>query len=350
MARSVYFSQGRQSEAELYENLVVEGLSIYGHDVYYIPRTMASRDLILNEDIESKFSDAYIIEMYLENVDGFDGDGTLFTKFGLQIRDQATFVVSRKRWEKLIGAFNNEIVDGRPNEGDLIYLPLTRSFFEIKFVEHKSPFYQLDKLPVYKLQCELFEYSNEDISTGIDEIDNIQSQFATSYCFAVGSSNSIMFEIGETVKQVLSPATTTTTAVEISAKVLKLEHETAGDPNSRLLIFLGEIRSNTGEFSAFTVGSSNALKLIGLTSGAQWSILTKFDIDTASADKTFTSGEGAQNYAFEKDAGDIIDFTESNPFGEIGFSTTVVPFTILSYRADSSGISADSALFTADTF
>ena len=132
MARSVYFSTGAKSEAELYENLVIEGLSIYGHDVYYIPRTMASRDLILNEDIESKFSDAYIIEMYLENVDGFDGDGTLFTKFGLQIRDQATFVVSRRRWEKVVGIYNNEIVGDRPNEGDLIYLPLTRSFFEIK--------------------------------------------------------------------------------------------------------------------------------------------------------------------------------------------------------------------------
>lgn len=350
MARSVYFSHGSQSEAALYDNLVVEGLSIYGHDVYYIPRTLVSRDLILNEDVESKFSDAYVIEMYLENVDGFDGDGTLFTKFGLQIRDQATFVVSRKRWDKVVGAFNDQIVEGRPNEGDLIYFPLTRSFFEIKFVEHKSPFYQLQNLPVYKLQCELFEYSNEDVSTGVDEIDNIQSQNATAYCFAVGSSNSIIFEIGETVKQVLSPATTTTSAVEISAKVLRLEHEIKGDPNSRLLVFLGKISANTGAFSEFTVGSSNALKLIGLTSGAQWSILTKFDINTESTDKTFTSNEGAQNYAFEKEAEDIIDFTETNPFGEIGFSTIEVPVSIFSYRADSSGISADSSLFTADTF
>jgi hypothetical protein len=100
MARNVYFSQGAKSEQNLYEDLVVEALSIYGHEMYYMPRSMVSRDMILNEDIESKFTDAYMIEMYLENVDGFDGDGTFFSKFGLEIRDSATFVVSKRKWEK----------------------------------------------------------------------------------------------------------------------------------------------------------------------------------------------------------------------------------------------------------
>lgn len=316
MPRNVYFSQGAKSEQNLYEDLVTEALKIYGHEMYYIPRNMVSRDMILNEDIESKFTDAYVIEMYLENVDGFDGDGTLFTKFGLEIRDQATFVVSKRQWEKLVGLYNNEIVSGRPNEGDLIFFPLTRSFFVIKFVEHKSPFYQLSKVPVYKLQCEMFEYSDEDFSTGIQEIDSIQQKFAAEYFFTIENSNDIDFVIGETVKQILAPATNSTDAVEIFGKVLRFDQKISLNTNIELRIALGEIRMSNGNFGEFSLG-----KLIATESGAEWDITKVYDLDTAGEDLTFNgNAQGAQNYDFEKQGNDIIDFTEHNPFGEIGQS------------------------------
>jgi hypothetical protein len=345
MPRNVYFSQGAKSEQNLYEDLVTEALKIYGHEMYYIPRSMVSRDMILNEDIESRFTEAYVIEMYLENVDGFDGDGTLFTKFGLEIRDQATFVVSKRQWEKLVGLYNNEIVSGRPNEGDLIFFPLTRSFFIIKFVEHKSPFYQLSKVPVYKLQCEMFEYSDEDFTTGIQEIDSIQQKFATEYFFDIDNSNGTKFVIGETVKQIVSPATNSTDAVEIFGKVLRFDQKIPTDPYSQLRIALGEIRMSNGNFGGFALG-----QLIGMTSGAEWDITKVYDLDTEGENLTFNgNAEGAQNYDFEKQGSDIIDFSEQNPFGEVGISEEIVPSGISSFRADSTGIFADSTTLTADT-
>ena len=345
MPRNVYFSQGAKSEQNLYEDLVTEALKIYGHEMYYIPRSMVSRDMILNEDIESKFTEAYVIEMYLENVDGFDGDGTLFTKFGLEIRDQATFVVSKRQWEKLVGLYNNEIVSGRPNEGDLIFFPLTRSFFVIKFVEHKSPFYQLSKVPVYKLQCEMFEYTDEDFTTGIQEIDSIQQKFATEYFFDIDNSNGTKFVIGETVKQIVSPATNSTDAVEIFGKVLRFDQKIPTDPYSQLRIALGEIRMSNGNFGGFALG-----QLIGMTSGAEWDITKVYDLDTEGENLTFNgNAEGAQNYDFEKQGSDIIDFSEQNPFGEVCISEEIVPSGISSFRADSTGIFADSTTLTADT-
>lgn len=349
MSRNVYFSHAVHSEQNLYEDLVIESLKIYGHDIYYMPRHMVSRDMILNEDIESKFDEAYMIEMYLENIDGFDGDGTLFTKFGLQIRDQATFVVSKRQWEKLVGIWNNEIVEGRPNEGDLLYFPITKSFFEIKFVEHKSPFYQLSKVPVYKLQCELFEYSDEEITTGIEEIDALQKKFATEYFFGINNSNGTDFVIGEFVKQVLIPATLSTPEVSISGKVLRFDRLVPSDPTSQLRVALGNITTTNGEFSEFVVTSDPDQQLVGLTSGAQWNINEKYDIDSDENLTFKNNAEGAQNYDFEKDGNDIIDFTETNPFGEIGSSTPPPQFPVTSYRSDSESLFADTITLTADT-
>ena len=124
MPRNVYFSQAVKSEQNLYEDLIVESLKIYGQDVYYIPRTILSRDNILGEDRASKFDDAYLIEAYIENVEGFEGAGDLYQKFGLEIRDEATFVVSRRQWQKLVGFHNNQVEDGKPKEGDLLFLPI----------------------------------------------------------------------------------------------------------------------------------------------------------------------------------------------------------------------------------
>ena len=159
MPRSVYFSQAVKSEQNLYEDLIIESLKIFGQDVYYIPRTLVSRDNILGEDRASKFDDAYLIEAYIENTDGFEGAGDLYQKFGLEIRDEATFVISRRQWQNLVGIWNNVVDTNKPQEGDLIFLPMSNSFFEISFVEDEQPFYQLSNLPVYKMQCSLFEYN-----------------------------------------------------------------------------------------------------------------------------------------------------------------------------------------------
>lgn len=177
MATNFYFQSGipmgRRSESLLMEDLIIECLKIYGFDTYYIPRKPENEDLILNEDVLNSYTFAQPLEMYLENVDGFGGDGELLTKFGLEIRDTATFIVSRRRWENVIGQSGNTVLTNRPVEGDIIYFPLTKSLFEIKKVETKDPFFQVGQLYVYKLYCELVQYSSERFDTGVKEIDDL---------------------------------------------------------------------------------------------------------------------------------------------------------------------------------
>ena len=176
MPTNFYFqsgnTSGNTSEQRLIEDLIIESLKIYGHDVFYLPRTLVKEDTIFDEDTLSKFTQAYPLEMYLENVEGFGGDGELFSKFGLEVRDSATFILARRRWDELVissgGTFTQ---DTRPSEGDLLYFQKTNSLFEIREVEFNNPFYQANKLYIYRLKCELFEYSSEIIETGITELD-----------------------------------------------------------------------------------------------------------------------------------------------------------------------------------
>ena len=172
MATNVFFNHAVNSEQHLYEDLVVESLRMYGHETMYLPRQVIEEDSILNEDVQSKFGDAYSVEMYIENTDGFEGEGDLMSKFGLQIRDQATFVISLRSWERFISLDSNLATSFRPNEGDLIYFPFGDRLFEIKYVEHEKPFYMLKNTYVYELRCELFRYEDEVIDTGVDEIDD----------------------------------------------------------------------------------------------------------------------------------------------------------------------------------
>jgi len=171
MARSVYFSNGIRSEQLTYEDIIVESISIYGQDFYYIPRTLVGKDEILGEDRLSQFKYAYGIEMYLETVNGFEGQGAFIQKFGLMMEQSATLTVARRKWEQLVGQHGLSILPNRPAEGDLLFFPLTGGLFEIKFVTHQDPFYQAGKLYVYKLQVELFQYSSEHITTGNSSID-----------------------------------------------------------------------------------------------------------------------------------------------------------------------------------
>ena len=180
MATNPYISQTVRSEQNLYEDIVIESLKFYGQDVYYIPREIVNKDKVFLDDVPSRFSDAYKIEMYIENTEGFEGEGDLFTKFGIELRDQATFVVARRRWKQLIGNYldSNKF---RPREGDVIYLSLSKSIFQINKVETETPFYQLSNLPTFRLQAELFEYNDEDFDTGIDTIDDIEYEGAFQY-------------------------------------------------------------------------------------------------------------------------------------------------------------------------
>jgi hypothetical protein len=184
MATNFYFQSGipggRTSEQRLVESLIIESIKIYGFDTYYMPRTEVNPDTIFEEDTVNRFDDAFPLEMYLENVDGYGGDGELMQKFGIEFRDTATFVLARLRWDDVVGrARNNSLaLPNRPAEGDILYMPITKSFFEIKQVEVHDPFYQLGKLHVYKLKCELWQYSSEKIDTGVEEIDALEDEYS----------------------------------------------------------------------------------------------------------------------------------------------------------------------------
>ena len=178
MPTNVYFDTGTTSEQRLYEDLIIEQLKIYGQDVYYLPRKLANKDTIFGEDPASSFDDSYIIEMYVDNSDGYMGEQEIIKKFGLELRDDIRFTLSKLRWEQLIKK-NSDLVAERPQEGDLVYFPTTKAFFEIQFVEHEQPFYQQSALPVYKLSCTRFEYSSERIDTGVAEIDKVEDALST---------------------------------------------------------------------------------------------------------------------------------------------------------------------------
>ena len=179
MPTNVYFDTGTTSEQRLYEDLIIEQLKIYGQDVYYLPRKIANKDTIFGEDPASSFDDSYIIEMYVDNTDGYMGEQEIIKKFGLELRDDIVFTVSKLRWETLISNNSDLQTTLRPNEGDLVYFPTTKAFFEIQFVEHEAPFYQQSALPVYKLSCTKWEYSSERIDTGITAIDSAEDSLST---------------------------------------------------------------------------------------------------------------------------------------------------------------------------
>ena len=309
MPRSVFFSQAVRSEQNLYEDLVIESLKIFGQDVYYIPRTLVNRDDVLNEDPASKFDDAYLIEAYLENVDGFEGQGDLFSKFGLEIRDEATFVISRRQWEKIIGIFSSDLVNPRPQEGDVIFLPMTNSFFEISYVEDDSPFYQLSNLPVYRLNCSLFEYSDEDFDTGIESIDQKTGASAYQVTLDLAITGGNHYEIGEQVTQTVG---VTAAGLDITVSGEVQNRTKVSDTVSQIGVSNIEVKNSDGVAREFIESNANPLngsinsyaayvtKLYGLT-------------DTT---ETFDTDGGSQNVEFELEADGFIDFSETNPFGD----------------------------------
>lgn len=164
------------NENSVIESLVTEAIRMYAIDMYYIPRSLVAKDDLLGEDRLSEFKNAYPVPFYMENSDaGFEGQNAFASKFGLQMEQSATLTVARREWQKLVGRYGQSILPNRPAEGDLIYFPMTNGLFEINFVQHQTPFYQVGKLYVYQLTVELFRYSSEKIATGIEDIDVFQS-------------------------------------------------------------------------------------------------------------------------------------------------------------------------------
>tara|TARA_Y100000592_G_scaffold86168_1_gene139127 strand:+ start:1885 stop:2829 length:945 start_codon:yes stop_codon:yes gene_type:complete len=309
MPRNVYFSQAVKSEQLLYEDLIIESLGIYGQDVYYIPRTIVNRDSILNEDPASTFDDAFLMEMYIENTEGFEGEGDLYSKFGLQIKDTATFVVSRRRWDDRVGPFSSQVENPKPAEGDLVFLPMTNSFFEINFVEDEQPFYQLSNLPVYKLECSLFEYNDEDFETGVEEIDTATAKAAYQLPLDVTITGGNHFTVGEIVEQIITPASGGTPAVRVFGEVQ--QRTKSSDILSK--IWVSNIGSDgTTETKTFTTGAT----ITGKESGFTGTIAKIYSDVTDTTGVTMPADEEAQNVDFELDADGFIDFSESNPFGD----------------------------------
>ena len=289
MATNQYFNHHGTNTPEnrLIENLMIESIQTYGIDVYYLPRTLNNEDTLLGEDASSSYDSAHTIEMYIKTVDGFEGSGDFIAKWGLQIKDQITFTVAKRRWQELGLA-----TDGRakiPHEGDLIYFPITKALFQILFIEDEAIFYQTGQLQSYDMLCEMFTYSDQTFDTGIDELDKIERIHSYSVDFTMdsGSGN---YTVGETVYQ----------GASLAAATVKGE---VGSWNSTDKIL--NLLNMTGNFSG-------TVNIIGDDSSASYSI-TSFDAQQSAANTAATSS----NVEIEAEADAIIDFTEGNPFGSL---------------------------------
>jgi len=290
MATNPYFNHHgiNTPENRLIENLMIESIKTYGIDVYYLPRTLNNEDTLMGEDASASYNSAHTIEMYIKTVDGFEGSGDFIAKWGLQIKDQITFTVAKRRWQEL-----GLSTDGRakiPHEGDLIYFPITKAIFQILFIEDEAIFYQTGQLQSYDMLCEMFTYSDQTFDTGIDVLDAIERTHSYSVDFTMdsGSGN---YTVGETVYQGDSLAEAT-----VKGEV--------GSWNSTTKIL--NLLNMTGNFSG-------TVNIIGDSSSASYSI-TSFDAQTSAANTAATSSSNAD---IEAAADAIIDFTEGNPFGSL---------------------------------
>ena len=320
------------TEKNLYSDLIKEAIQIYGHDVYYMDRTLVAEDTILGEDSLSKFNMQHPIEMYMEDSEGgFAGEKELMSQFGLQNLSEATFVVNKSRFQELdrqvqiesgtdtsssgsillesgtidqsssssvlstvSGDENFYIIQDtaatdsdRPNEGDLIYHPILTKIFQINFVDHDDPFHQLDNNPVYKMRCRLYDYSSEVLDTGITEIDEIEDNLSVDilgYQFTLEQSSAQNEEIS-------------------------IQHSVG---NFGLLLEETDGDNIVGENDSSSVGENILLEHSADTGHGGWLLQEGYIVGDFDTDKT------AQNELFESKGQNILDFSESNPFGDAG--------------------------------
>ena len=318
------------SERSLYQDLLKEAIQIYGHDVYYVNRTTVALDNVLGEDSLSKFTTQHPIEMYVEDAEGFGGDKEIISQFGLENRNEITFVVSKERFQEMDSQITIEdgtdttggsillesgtvsqtsnssiltTVSGdnfyilmdtattdadRPLEGDLVYHPVLAKMFEISFVDHDEPFYQLDNNPVYKLRCKQYEYSGEIIDTGITTIDAIEDDL---------SQDTSQFQF------TLEQATTYNENIQL---------EFFTQDSTELLLEETDGDNVIGEDDTTSAGESILLENAADTGQPQYLISEDYIIGDGDTDKT------SQNELFETLDDSVLDFSETNPFGDVG--------------------------------
>jgi hypothetical protein len=294
MAVNPYFRRNNVGEQNLLESLTTEAIKIHGHEMVYIPRETVNDDKIFGEEI-SKFKDANRIEMYMENAEGFDGESDM-TRFGLDIRENCTFVVSKRRFLEVM-SHNISIRDlGRPREGDLIYFDYPYNLFEIKYVEHDNPFYPLGQRYSFKLYCEAFKYTQEEIDTGESEMDAAVQAVATyKKRFTLGAGSGT-YTVGE---EVYAGSSSTPHAVgRVDAYTV-----TSDDPPIKYLTV--NVTSKTG----FDVGDT----VVGRTSGASYSVTAITNTDTLTTNASIQDNEALD---LEANRDNIFDFTEKDPFSE----------------------------------
>jgi hypothetical protein len=301
---NVYFTHGTRNEQYLVEDLIIESLRMYGNEVMYIPRTLVSKDDVLGEDRLSEFKTAFPIEMYFENVDSFGGQGAFIQKFGLMIEQSATLVCARRRWEQFIGRYGATTIPTRPNEGDLIYFPLSKGLFEIKFVQHQDPFYQLGKLYVYKLQVELFQYSSERIDTGIPSVD----VFETLKTF---STNATRSEAGQLKSlTIVSPGNGYVTAPAIT-------FIGGGGYGAAATATLGTGENSDKVVSVEITNPGTGYNTVPAVNVASPPTGDAANIEAAIEVDLHKQTAFSENTTFKTESAGILNFDEHNPFGEI---------------------------------
>ena len=288
MATNHYFNQFSASvinEQYLLEDLIVESIQIMGHDVKYLPREVYdAADDVLGESVNSKFSRAYTIEMYLANVEGYEGDGDFFSKFGLEVRDTSNFVVSNRSFSKNIPS----TIAQRPREGDLIFVPLLNKIFEIKFVEEELMFFSLGKRNpyIYELRCEAFRYSNENFDTGVDEVDDIEHTISYSVEMVLGTGSGDFWQ-NEIVYQGANLEYATATAEvkswDIGSKVLQIDN------------VAGTLRGG--------------VNITGVSSNSSYNVISYDELSD------LTDYDDSDNRVIQNEANTFIDLSEINPFG-----------------------------------
>ena len=303
-----YFSQGNSNEKSLYNDLIVESIMIYGQNVYFLPRTLVSENKLLGEGDQSRFDSYHEIEAYIDTAN-YVSSSTVFSKFGIEIRDQIVLIMSKERWKTQIGV---EIGKPRPFEGDLIYIPLLKSLYEVEFVDHENPnFYQMNDLPIYKLELELYDYNGEQLNTGLHDVDRLEYTFGSGGLtmlveFITANPGLNHIERGKFYSQTSGQDTA-------RAKLYSIVEE-PGSPSQYRVVF-GQVQgifnvSETDELVEETTGTPVQFKIVKI-----YSVSDEESEDYTDEDITPNDTE-AMNMTLEKEADKVRTFDENNPFGE----------------------------------
>tara|TARA_Y100000004_G_C8930134_1_gene419544 strand:+ start:480 stop:1415 length:936 start_codon:yes stop_codon:yes gene_type:complete len=308
MAKNPYFLDNT-SEQRLVEDLTAETIRSMGRDVYYIPRQALNTDNLFGEDPIAKYKGSYKIEMYVNSIGGFEGQGDIISKFGIELKDRVELVVSAKRFDEIVSRANGTI--GRPREGDLIYFPLSDTLFEINFVEHENPFYPLGKRYTFVLSCEAFTYSHEDFDTDQSFIDDIQTETSTTgFEVYFDSGFTQDFIVGETVFQILNNGPTGPTGISLSnATGIGRVYDWNGYTHDNLML-MGD---QTGAFSI-----ASGQYIVGASSDVRALIDRAGRLDIILPTSPVTNTDLFDNIDIERleQQNDIFDFTDKDPFSE----------------------------------